>query len=100
MKRKVALGRWSRPAFRVLRSMRHLRGTPLDPFGHTKVRRTERALIGEYRTLIEKTLVDLSPETHERAVRLAELPDLVRGYEHIKLANVDRYHEQVHTLGY
>ena len=63
-------------------------------------RRAERALVGEYRTLIEKALVDLSPATHERAVRLAELPDLVRGYEKIKLSNVDRYHEQVHALGY
>src|SRR5262249_17807131 len=45
MKRKVALGQWSRPAFRALRSMRRLRGTAFDPFGHTKVRRTERALV-------------------------------------------------------
>jgi indolepyruvate ferredoxin oxidoreductase len=100
MRRKLSLGRWSRPAFRVLRAMRRLRGTPFDPFGHTKVRRVERALPAEYRNLVEKALVDLSPATHERAVRLAELPDLIRGYEQIKLANVDRYHEQVRALGF
>ena len=36
MRRKLALGRWSRAAFRMLRGMRRLRGTPFDPFGHTK----------------------------------------------------------------
>ena len=100
MRRKIALGTWSRPLFRVLRAMRRLRGTPFDPFGRTKVRRVERALVVEYRGLIEKALVDLSPETHERAVRLAELPDLVRGYEQVKLANVDRYHDEIRALGF
>jgi indolepyruvate ferredoxin oxidoreductase len=100
MHRKIALGRWSRPGFRVLRSMRHLRGTLLDPFGHTKVRRTERALPGEYRDLVDKALVDLSPANHDRAVQLAELPDVIRGYEQIKLANVDHYHDQVRALGF
>jgi indolepyruvate ferredoxin oxidoreductase len=98
MKRKVALGRWSRPVFRTLRGMRRLRGTPFDVFGHTEVRRTERALIGEYRELVEKALVDLSPTTIDRAVRLAELPDVVRGYEQIKLATVDTFREQARTL--
>ena len=100
MKRKVALGRWSRPVFRVLRGMRRLRSTPFDVFGHTKVRRTERALIGEYREMVEKALANLSPATIDRAVQLAELPDVVRGYEQIKLANVDAFHEQARALGF
>ena len=33
LKRKLKLGRWFVPAFRMLRAMRRLRGTPLDPFG-------------------------------------------------------------------
>ena len=100
MRRKLALGRWSRGAFRLLRAMRRLRGTPFDPFGHTRVRRTERALVPEYRALVEKALVGLSLDTYDRAVQLAELPDVVRGYEEIKLRNVDAYHEQVRALGF
>ena len=31
-------------------------------------------------------------------MELAALPDVVRGYEHIKLANVARYRERVREL--
>ncbi len=41
---------FSRPkwALRVLAGLRGLRGTPLDIFGYTAERRTERKLIAEY----------------------------------------------------
>ena len=97
-KKKVSLGPWSRPALRALRSMRRVRGTPLDVFGHAEVRRVERALVDEYRSMVEEELSNLSPATYERAVRLASLPDLVRGYEHIKLRNVERYRAEVEQV--
>jgi indolepyruvate ferredoxin oxidoreductase len=91
MKRKLKLGRWFAPAFRLLRRMRFLRGTPLDPFGHTEVRRVERALPGEYLELVELALARLTPDTLPLALEVAALPELVRGYEHIKLAGVERF---------
>jgi indolepyruvate ferredoxin oxidoreductase len=100
LKKKLKLGRWVDGAFRALVALRGLRGTPLDPFGRAEVRRVERELIGEYRALVDKALVGLSPESHERAVKLASLPDLVRGYEEIKLANVRRFREEVKALGF
>ena len=39
LRRKVKLGPWFRPAFRLLRAGKVVRGTKLDPFGHTQVRR-------------------------------------------------------------
>ena len=54
LKHKVSLGPWFRPAFVTLAAMRRLRGTRLDPFGRTEVRRTERALITEYREVVEQ----------------------------------------------
>ena len=78
---------------------RGLRGTALDPFGRAKVRRVERALLGEYRELIERALGGLSSSTYERAVTLARLPDLIRGYEDIKLANVEKFRAEVRALG-
>ncbi|MEV4421576.1 DUF6537 domain-containing protein, partial [Patulibacter sp. NPDC049589] len=86
--RKIACGPWIRPLFRALRPLRRLRGTPLDPFGHTAVRRTERALPGEYRELVAGALTHLRPETVAQVVALAELPDVVRGYEDVKLRGV------------
>jgi indolepyruvate ferredoxin oxidoreductase len=99
MKRKLSLGPWVEGVFRLLVAMRRLRGTPLDPFGFAKVRRVERALVAEYRGMVERALRDLGPERHERAVRVARLPDLVRGYEDVKLRNVQRFHDEARTLG-
>jgi indolepyruvate ferredoxin oxidoreductase len=78
--------------------MKGLRGTALDPFGYAEVRRVERALIGEYRQLVETALVRLSPVTHGAAVTLAELPDEIRGYEHVKLESVERFRDRAKQL--
>jgi indolepyruvate ferredoxin oxidoreductase len=100
MTRKIKLGTWFDGAFRLLARMKGLRGTALDPFGRAEVRRVERELIGEYRGLVEKSLAGLSPESHERAVKLANLPDVIRGYEEIKLRNVRRFRDEVRALGF
>jgi indolepyruvate ferredoxin oxidoreductase len=98
-KNKIALGSWFDGVFRLLVRMKGLRGTSLDPFGRAEVRRVERVLIGEYRALIEKAMAGLSPEGYERAVKLANLPDLIRGYEDVKLASVQRFRDEVRALG-
>ncbi len=94
LKRKIRLGAWFRPAFVVLRAMRGLRGTAFDPFGLDRVRRLERELLAEYETTVQQLLEDLRPENLELAVRIAELPDLIRGYDEVKLRGVARYREQ------
>ncbi|QRY45173.1 indolepyruvate ferredoxin oxidoreductase family protein [Mycolicibacterium nivoides] len=95
MQRKLELGPWIRPAFRVLIAMRRLRGTALDPFGHARVRRLERALIGEYRQTVEAVLRGLSPANIQLAVEIARLPDGIRGYESIKTESVHRYRAEL-----
>jgi indolepyruvate ferredoxin oxidoreductase len=84
----------------MLARLKGLRGTALDPFGRAEVRRVERALIGEYRALLEKAMAGLSPESYERAVKLATLPDVIRGYEEIKLRNVQQFRDEVRALGF
>ena len=98
MKRKIALGPWFVPAFRVLRAMHGVRGTWLDPFGRTRVRVVERELIEEYLGLVDHLLARLSPATAALAVQLAELPDGVRGYEDVKLRNVESYRQSLAEL--
>jgi indolepyruvate ferredoxin oxidoreductase len=100
MRKKIKLGRWFDGAFRMLVKLRGLRGTALDPFGRAEVRRVERELIGEYRALLDKAVIGLSPDNHARAVELANLPDLIRGYEAIKLRNVQKFREEVRALGF
>jgi indolepyruvate ferredoxin oxidoreductase len=99
MKRKVALGSWFRPVFRLLRALRPIRGTCLDVFGLQRMRRIERELVDEYRESINASLVLLNEENLAEVRRLAELPDAVRGYEGVKLAAIERYRaEQARIL--
>ncbi|MGH8997640.1 MAG: DUF6537 domain-containing protein, partial [Acidimicrobiales bacterium] len=98
LRRKIRLRRSAGPAFRMLRAGRRLRGTAIDPFGHTEVRRLERRLPGEYRAVVDAALEHLSPATLGTVVAVADLPDLVRGYESIKLANVARYRARAAEL--
>ena len=95
MDRKISLGSWFRPGFRTLYAMRGLRGTRMDPFGRGEVRATERALVDEYVTAVDDALAVLTPATAAQVAQLAGLPDLVRGYESLKMANVTRYRERL-----
>jgi len=87
-----------RPAFRALRGLRHLRGTPADPFGYTRVRRTERRLAAGYEAEVRAALAVLSPASHAAAVELARLPLSIRGYEQIKMDAVERYEAELERL--
>lgn len=98
MKRKLKLGSWFVPFFKALRAMRRVRGTKLDLFGLPKVRRVERALIGEYRTMMSEALAAMTPANEATVLELAELPDEIRGYEEIKLRSVKKYEMRAEKL--
>ena len=74
-------------------------GRRFDVFGYDRVRRVERELVVEYRRLVFTALDDLSAENYARAVELARLPDMIRGYDEVKLANVERFWDKVRALG-
>ena len=95
MKNKIELGRWSRPAFWLLRAMRRLRGTPFDVFGWAGVRRLEREMIPEYVRAVDTLLAHLGPHNLDEAVAIAALPDQVRGYEHLKTERATAYRAEL-----
>ena len=92
--RKLRFGAWSVPVLATLRRMKGLRGTALDPFGRAKVRRTERALVDEYTALVRSPLSTLAAD-HARAMSIAGVADQIRGFESVKMRNVERYREAV-----
>ena len=100
LKRKIKFGRWFDIVYRGLRHLRFLRGTPFDPFGYDHVRRVERDLIAQYRRLVFAALDDLGGDNYARAVELAQLPDMIRGYDEVKLGNVERFWDKVRELGH
>ena len=81
---KKEYGAWMMGAFGVLAKLKGLRGTPFDVFGYTAERRTERALIGQYRQTVEALLPKLTPENLPQAVAIASIPEDIRGYGHVK----------------
>jgi indolepyruvate ferredoxin oxidoreductase len=90
--RKLRFGSWSVPVMATLGKMKGMRGTPFDLFGRAKVRRTERALIDEYIELVAESSALLATNP-AKALQLVGLIDQVRGYEGVKLANVERYRD-------
>ncbi|HWH49339.1 MAG TPA: indolepyruvate ferredoxin oxidoreductase family protein [Burkholderiales bacterium] len=86
--RKSEYGNWVFSAFKVLAKLRGLRGTPLDIFGYTPERRMERRLIGEYEAVIDEIIAKLGPDNHALAVKIASIPEEIRGYGHIKDRNL------------
>ena len=87
---KQEFGGWMLPAFKILAKLRFLRGTALDPFGHTQERKVERALITDYEALVGELLAGLTAHNHALAVRLASVPDDIKGYGHVKDANLEK----------
>jgi indolepyruvate ferredoxin oxidoreductase len=86
--KKMSFGPWLLPVFRGLAKLRVLRGTPLDPFGYSLERRTERRLIIEYETMLNEVLARLSPANHHLAVGLAAIPEKIRGFGHVKMRHL------------
>src|SRR6478672_11839614 len=96
--RKREFGGWILRAFDILTRLKFLRGTALDPFGYTAERRTERALPGEYSAMIFRHLDRAKPQDWPRLALLAKSAELVRGYGHIKEANVAKYRAECARL--
>jgi indolepyruvate ferredoxin oxidoreductase len=95
MKNKLKLRRTGASLMRSLRAAKSLRGTMLDPFRWGEVRAIERAMIPEYERAVEQLITDLTAANLHDAVAIAELPDQVRGYEHLKLGRAATYRTEL-----
>ena len=90
LERKLRLGPWFRPMFRIMARCKGLRGTLFDPFGYTAARREERALVGWYESILDRALDMLTEENYPDVSELVRLPDEIRGYEQVKHRSVLR----------
>jgi indolepyruvate ferredoxin oxidoreductase len=95
---KMKFGPWMLSAFRVLSKFRILRGTPLDIFGYTAERKTERKLIADYEAMLDEVLAALTPANHATAVALAAIPEKIRGFGHVKLRHLAAAKAEEKTL--
>ncbi len=74
--------------FKLLAPLKFLRGTSLDIFGRTEERQTERALIQEYKDAVNELLASLNSKNHALAVKMANLPEQIKGFGHVKERNL------------
>jgi indolepyruvate ferredoxin oxidoreductase len=87
--RKIAFGGWMLDkGFPLIARLKGLRGTPLDPFGRTAERKMERKLIADYEKGLERLAAGLSAERLPLAVKIASVPQQIRGFGHVKEASV------------
>ncbi|CAN7240809.1 indolepyruvate ferredoxin oxidoreductase family protein [Aminobacter sp. LjRoot7] len=88
--RKSSFGPWMMKGFKLLAAMKGLRGGALDVFGYTAERRMERALLDRYDADLELIRASLSSDNLDAAAALASVPQLIRGYGHVKHVSVDK----------
>jgi indolepyruvate ferredoxin oxidoreductase len=88
--KKKTYGPWMLKAFGLLARLKRLRETPFDPFGYSDERKMERRLRDDYVALVQELIDGLNHDNHALAVEIAELPQKMRGFGHIKQANVEK----------
>ncbi|MBL8707553.1 MAG: indolepyruvate ferredoxin oxidoreductase family protein [Rhodospirillaceae bacterium] len=88
--RKQVFGPRTLWLFRILARLKGLRGTAFDPFGRSAERRAERRLISDYEAAISEILEQVTATTLPTAISLAELPEQIRGFGHVKEAAMER----------
>jgi len=81
---KSEYGPWVMTAFRLLARLKFLRGTAWDLFGRTAERKAERQAILDYRARLTELASALTSANHALAVEIASIPELIRGYGHVK----------------
>lgn len=85
---KKEFGGWMIHAFRVLAKLKFLRGGAFDVFGRTAERQSERKLIEDYLGMIDQRIAGLKAEQLPLLARLARVPETIRGFGHVKEANI------------
>ncbi len=85
---KQKFGPWMLTGFKLLAKLKGLRGTAFDIFGRSDERQMERALIGEYKASIDTLLTNLTAHNHAAAVEVARIPEMIKGYGHVKARNL------------
>ena len=88
--RKSNFGPWMMTGFRMLAALKGLRGGVLDVFGYTHERRMERRLLADYRADLDLIEAKLGSAPVEALVALASVPELIRGYGHVKAAAAEK----------
>jgi indolepyruvate ferredoxin oxidoreductase len=96
--RKREFGGGTMTLFKLLASLKGLRGTAFDIFGYTADRRMERKLIEEYRALVMDIVERLNQDNLDTAIELAQAAGEIRGYGPVKQTSLKAYETRLASL--
>lgn len=88
--KKRVFGPWLRGGLAVMARLKFLRGTVFDVFGMTGERKMERQLIEDYKARVGLAVDGLCTETLGVAIKIASLPDDIRGYGPVKIEAAEK----------
>ncbi|MFL1463199.1 indolepyruvate ferredoxin oxidoreductase family protein [Roseococcus sp. DSY-14] len=97
--RKRAFGPWMATAFRALRHGKALRGTWLDPFGHTAERREERALREEFLSTLAEFTRHLHPANEALLLAWLRAWAGIKGFGHVKARHIAAARPRIAAAG-
>ena len=100
VKSKLALPRWFKYGYMALKRFKFVRGTKFDfmAWFSSDVRKTDKEILHHYKTILTNNINGISNGKYEDLLKFSELPDLVRGYEEVRLATVDTYYKEADRL--
>jgi len=84
---KGEVGPWVLPVFRLMARFRRWRGSWLDPFRDSPERRLDRRLLADYEAEVDRLIAGLDAGGYDLAVKLASLPERIRGFGHVREAS-------------
>ena len=76
--------------FAIMKHFKFLRGTSFDVFGMSTHRKIERGLISEYESMLAEIEANINIENYDAAVKIALLPDHIKGYDVVKESNIEK----------
>ena len=100
VKSKLALGPWFKVFYVMLKHMKFLRGTPLDfmSWFSSDVRRADSKLLNFYKDSINQRLDQISNGDYRNLIKFSKLPDIVRGYEEVRLETVEEFYKKADQI--
>ena len=81
---KVELGAWVMTMFKVMAKLRGLRGSLIDPFRRSEERLLADQLVEQYESDMDAALAKLTTSNVSAVTQLANLPEKIRGYGHVR----------------
>ena len=85
--KKREYGQWFGGVMSFMARFKALRGTAIDPFGHSEERKMERALIAQYERDMGQIAGLMTEENRDAVIELALLPTKIRGFGPVKMQN-------------